>query len=162
MKKKYIIFSLIIILLVFFDQLSKLIIINKFELYDSIILINNFLKFYYLKNTGASFGILSGQTLLIIFISIFMIIYLIKEIKSKKDNNLLLISSSLIISGACGNLIDRIFRGYVIDFISFTLFNKEMPVFNLADIFISIGVIIYIIMIFMESSNERSNSKRRR
>ena len=91
-----------------------------------------------------------------------MIIYLIKEIKSKKDNNLLLISSSLIISGACGNLIDRIFREYVIDFISFTLFNKEMPVFNLADIFISIGVIIYIIMIFMESSNERSNSKRRR
>lgn len=159
MKKKYIIFSLTIILLTLFDQLSKIIVINNFELYDSVILINNFLKFYYLENTGASFGILNGYTLLIILISILMIIYLIKEIKNHKESNLLLISSSLIISGAFGNLIDRIFRGYVIDFISFTLFNREMPVFNLADTFITIGVILYIIMIFMESSNERNNSK---
>ena len=53
MKKKYIIFSIAIILLTLFDQISKIIIINNFELYDSVILINNFLKFYYLKNTGA-------------------------------------------------------------------------------------------------------------
>ena len=159
MKKKYIIFSIAIILLTLFDQISKIIVINNFKLYDSVILINNFLKFYYLKNTGASFGILSGKTLLIILISVVMIIYLIREIKNHKESNLLLVSSSLIISGAFGNLIDRVFRGYVIDFISFTLFNREMPVFNLADTFITIGVILYIIMIIMESSNERNNSK---
>ena len=159
MKKKYIIFSIAIILLTLFDQISKIIVINNFELYESVILINNFLKFYYLNNTGASFGILSGKTLLIILISILMIVYLIKEIKNHKESNLLLISSSLIISGAFGNLIDRVFRGYVIDFISFTLFNREMPVFNLADTFITIGVILYIIMIIMESSNVRNNSK---
>ena len=159
MKKKYIIFSIAIILLTLFDQISKIIVINNFKLYDSVILINNFLKFYYLNNTGASFGILSGKTLLIILISVVMIIYLIREIKNHKESNLLLVSSSLIISGAFGNLIDRIFRGYVIDFISFTLFNREMPVFNLADTFITIGVILYIIMIIMESSNERNNSK---
>ncbi len=159
MKKKYIIFSLTIILLTLFDQISKIIVVNNFELYDSVVLINNFLKFYYLKNTGASFGILSGKMVLIILINLIMIIYLIREIINHKESNLLLVSSSLIISGAFGNLIDRVFRGSVIDFISFTIFNREMPVFNLADTFITIGVILYIIMIFMESSDERDNSK---
>ena len=76
----------------------------------------------------------------------------------KSDNKILLFSSSLIISGAFGNLIDRIFRGYVIDFISFTLFKNEMPIFNIADIFITFGVGIYLVFLFMEGKNERVSS----
>ena len=78
----------------------------------------------------------------------------------KTNNKCGIISSSLIISGALGNLIDRLFRGYVVDFFSFTIFKKEMAIFNVADSFITIGVIIYIIVLFMEGKNERIKSKK--
>ena len=77
----------------------------------------------------------------------------------KTKNKLNLIACSLIISGSLGNLIDRVFRGYVIDFISFTLFKREMAIFNVADICITFGVILYIIIILKEGKNERVNSK---
>ena len=66
MKKKYYIILLINIVLILFDQLTKLLIVKNFDLYESKVLINNFLKLYYIRNTGASFGILSGQIILII------------------------------------------------------------------------------------------------
>ena len=114
--------------------------------------------FNYIQNIGISFGILSGMRFFIIGFSILIIGYMIYEfIKENKKINLIAIS--LIISGALGNLIDRVFRGYVVDFISFTLFKKEMSIFNVADSFITIGVIIYIICLFMEGKYERNSSK---
>ncbi len=154
MKKKYIIIILVLVLL---DQISKLIVINRFNVNDSLVLIDNFLKFCYIKNTGISFGMLSGSGIIIIILSLLIIGYMIYEF-IKSDNKILLFSSSLIISGAFGNLIDRIFRGYVIDFISFTLFKNEMPIFNIADIFITFGVGIYLVFLFMEGKNERVSS----
>ena len=161
MKKKYIISIVVIILLVFFDYLTKLLIINNFNVNESLVLINNFLEFYYIKNYGASFGMLSGQTIILILFTIVAIYYLISEIK-KSNSNLILLSSTLIIGGALGNLIDRLFRGYVIDFISFTLFNRQMPIFNLADIFITFGVIIYLYILIMEGKYERNSNRRRK
>ena len=81
------------------------------------------------------------------------------ELKKNINNKIFVISLSLIISGALGNLIDRIFRGYVVDFISFTLFNKEMAIFNIADIFITIGVTILLVRIFKEGKYERIRNK---
>ena len=112
MKKKYIISIIMIIILMFFDYLTKTLIINSFEVNDSMILIKDFLKFYYIKNYGASFGMLSGQTILLVIFTVVAIIYLFGEIKKSKSL-LLIFSSSLIIGGALGNLIDRVFRGYV-------------------------------------------------
>ncbi len=160
MKKKYYIILLINIVLILFDQLTKLLIVKNFDLYESKVLINNFLKLYYIRNTGASFGILSGQIILIVGVSILVLMYLIKQIKENKDNKLLLISGSLIISGAFGNLIDRIFRKYVVDFISFTFLGYDFAVFNVADIFITIGTILYIGVLLFEGKHERSKSRR--
>ena len=126
---------------------------------DKLILIDNFLKFYYIRNTGISFGILSNHTFIIICLTILIIIYMIYESIKNKNNKLLLVSSSLIISGAFGNLIDRLFRGYVVDFISFTLFKREMAIFNLADMFITFGIILYIIVLIVEGKNERNSNK---
>lgn len=162
MKKKYYLYIISIIILIFFDQLTKYIIVSNFTIGKSIILIKNFLKFCYINNYGASFGMLSGNTIILIVLTILILYYLLKEIKLNKDNNLLLISSTLIFSGALGNLIDRIFRGYVVDFISFTLFKNEMPIFNLADIFITFGVFIYLYIIIMEGKNERNSNRRRK
>lgn len=162
MKKKYYICIISVILLVFFDWLTKHLIVSSFALGKSIIIIKNFLKICYIKNYGASFGMLSGNTIVLIALTILILVYLFKEIKSNKNNNLLLMSSTLIFSGAIGNLIDRVFRGYVVDFISFTLFKREMPIFNLADIFITFGVLLYLYIIFMEGKNERNINRRRK
>ena len=82
--------------------------------------------------------------------------------KKNINNNLSLLSFSLILSGALGNLIDRVVRGYVVDYISFTLFNREMSVFNLADTYITIGVILLIYIVIKEGKNERVSSRKRK
>ena len=159
MKKKLYISILFILVLVLLDQLSKILIINSFNVNDELIIIDNFFKFNYIRNTGISFGILSNQKIIIICLSLLIIVYMIFESLKNKNNKLKLLSSSLIIGGALGNLIDRVFRGYVIDFISFTLFNREMAIFNIADMFITFGIILYIIILLLEGKNERNSSK---
>ena len=120
MKKKKIIIFILIILLVFFDYLTKYIVLNRFSVNESIIIIKNFLKFTYIKNTGAAFGLLSGNIIVLILITVVLLFYLLKEFKNSK-NKLNITAYTLIISGAIGNLIDRIFRKYVVDFISYYL-----------------------------------------
>jgi signal peptidase II len=156
MKKKNIIVVLCIILLIIFDQIIKFLIVNN--LYNNdIIIINNFLKLTYITNTGAALGILNNNIMFLIIISILLIWYLIKEINKENINTNNTISLSLILSGALGNLIDRIFRGYVVDYISFTLFNKEMPIFNLADILITFGIIILLYIVVKEGKNDKKS-----
>lgn len=157
--KKYFKIIILTILLIIFDQVSKLFITNYFEVGDSLTIINNFLKFLYIKNTGAAFGLFMNNIFILIIITNILLVYLIIELKKNINNKIFVISLSLIISGALGNLIDRIFRGYVVDFISFTLFNKEMAIFNIADIFITIGVTILLVHIFKEGKYERIRNK---
>jgi signal peptidase II len=130
MVKKILYISLII---VFLDQLTKFLTKEiNFEIFS-------FFKLLYITNTGAAFGIFKNYSILIIFISIIVIgllIYYINKIP-KEDY----IGYGLIIGGALGNLIDRIFFGYVRDFISIWIW----PIFNIADIAISIGIILIII-----------------
>lgn len=147
MKKVNIKTIFIILLLVIIDFISKLLVINLLK-DNTLIIIKNFLKFSYVKNYGAAFGILSGSVILLILLTIIFIYYIIKEIKNNSSNKLSMYSYILILSGALGNLIDRIFRGYVVDFISFRIFGREMAVFNIADSFITIGAILLIISMF--------------
>lgn len=157
MKKKSILIIISVIILILVDQLTKFFVVKYFNVNDYLIIIKDFLKFFYIRNTGAAFGLLSGLTIVLSIVSIILIFYIVKEIKNE-NNNLVLCSYTLILSGAIGNLIDRIFRKYVVDFISFTLFNREMAIFNVADIFITFGVIIFIYNMIKEEINERRNS----
>ena len=159
MKKRYIKYFIIVILLTFLDQLTKYIVVNSFNVGEMKILINNFLKFYYIRNTGASFGIFSNQNIFLIVLTLLLVIYIIYDTFKSKKSNIRFISTALILSGAFGNLIDRVLRKYVVDFISFTLFNHEMAIFNVADIYITFGVLLYIYIIFMEGKYERNSSK---
>ena len=136
MKIKHFIIGIIIILV---DQLSKILISNK-----NILIIKNFLELNYTQNTGGAFGI-GRINIILIFSIIFIIgivIFLIKENKNITNY----IPFILILSGSLGNLIDRILRGYVIDFIDIKLFN--FPNFNIADISIVLGIIILLYKIF--------------
>lgn len=148
MKKKYLYIILFVIGLVFIDQISKLLVVNYLN--NEIVLINNFFSLEYVKNTGAAFGYFSGNIFLLIIVTIGLIIYLISELKNNIDKKLNVIFTLLIIAGAIGNLIDRVFRGFVVDFISFILFNNQMPVFNIADIFVTCGVLGLIFVMFKE------------
>lgn len=158
MKKKRVFIYIGIIILIVLDQITKFIVVKNFELNESVILIKNFLRFLYIRNTGAAFGIFKGNLVVLILFSIVLLYYVIKELNKGKDI-LNLITYSLIFSGAVGNLIDRVFRKYVVDFISFTILGHDMAIFNVADMYITFGVILFIINMIKEGKNERSSSK---
>ena len=129
------------------DQASKYSVINYLN--KDIEVINNFFYLIYTKNNGAAFSILTGKRLFLIIITLLiigsLIYYIIKnEISSKIE----ILAFSLIIGGSLGNLIDRITRGYVVDFISVKIFGYHFPIFNIADSLICIGVFILLIIQF--------------
>jgi signal peptidase II len=123
-----------------------MIVSSNMNLYESIKIFNNF-NITYVQNNGAAFSILSGNVFLLIIIS-FIILYLIYMYVLKDQKNEFL--SILLIGGIISNLVDRIIRGYVIDFIDIKIFNYNFPVFNIADICIVIGTIFLIIKILKE------------
>lgn len=133
-----------IIILLFLDQLIKYLIVKNMYIGQEITIIKNFLNITYVTNNGAAFNILSGNTILLIALAIIVIIYIIKNIKNleKKER----IIYEILISGILGNLIDRIFRGHVIDYIAFKIFGIEMAIFNLADTYIVCSCILLLIM----------------
>jgi len=142
MKKKIYIFSFIFLII---DFISKIIIQNYMTLNSSIPIIKNFFSITYVRNIGAAFSILSGKQLFLIILGIIILIGIIYYVNKDKLNNLKVIYYSLLIGGIIGNLIDRIIYNSVIDFLDFKIFGYDYPIFNLADTFICIGVILIII-----------------
>ena len=144
-KQQRLYFIFLSLLICFLDQFSKYIIsIN----YKSII--NKDLIFFtieYLKNYGAAFNIFSGSRILLSSVSIFFslgLIYLI--LKYNINRTIDLLSYTFILGGTMGNGIDRIFKGYVIDFINLNFIN--FAVFNIADVAINIGLILILYNFF--------------
>lgn len=128
------------------DLVSKLVVSNYLILYKNYVLIGGFFNLTYVKNTGAAWSILSGRINLLIIISLIVIILgFVYAYKNKPKNKYVKIAYAMILGGSIGNLFDRIVYGYVIDFLDLNLFGYNYPIFNLADSFIVIGVIIYVI-----------------
>lgn len=135
-------------ILLVIDQISKLLVIKLLERSSSIELIKNFFYLTYTHNNGAAFSILTGQRVFLILIAIIILIILFYYLrKNKVEGKIERLAFSFIIGGALGNLIDRILRGYVIDFIDVKIFKYNFPVFNLADTFIVVGVILLLIIL---------------
>lgn len=148
--------SVLTVILVIVDQVVKFLVSTYLNYIDVIP------KFLYLsleKNYGVAFSMLWNNRLLILIISLLLILFLIyllnKDYLSKgKNNKLLNVTYGLLFGGILGNLIDRIVRGYVIDYIGVYIINYKFPVFNLADSFITIGVILMIISTFKEEKKQ--------
>ena len=134
----YLLLSIIIILS---DQITK----HLISLYK-VSLINKDLYFFkidYIKNFGAAFNLFSGNRLFLSLISLIISIILVSLILNKNNlNKIDLLSYSFILGGTIGNGIDRINKGYVIDFININFI--DFPVFNIADISINIGLLFII------------------
>ena len=142
--------GLLILILFIFDQYSKYLIRINFDLFQQKSVFY-FLDFVYVPNYGVAFNILNNESLnlgfvfsLLVFLICFYLVWLI-FINQERPNKIQLISLSLILAGGFGNLFDRVLLGHVVDFIAIT-FNPY--VFNLADVFITIGIVLYLINYF--------------
>ena len=137
-----------VILFLLIDQVSKGLINLNMDLNQSIGIIPNFFNLTYVHNEGAAFSILMGGRWFFIIAAIIALnIIFIFFIKDKKLKTIETITYALLIAGIIGNLIDRVLYGYVIDFLDFNIFGYDFAIFNLADSFIVIAVIMLIILL---------------
>ena len=149
------------LLVLLIDIGSKLIIHRYISVGESIELIRNFFNLTYVRNTGVAWSIFENKMILIIIVSALIITIMIGYIyKERPKESILKIAYALILGGAIGNFLNRIVYGYVIDFIDIRIFGYNYPIFNLADTFIVIGVIILIIFTWRHS-DDRGNSRRK-
>ena len=136
-KKKLIIIIGIILFLIVIDQVTKIV------FYQDMQVIPNVLKFTKVQNTGGAFGVGQNSTLTFIITNIIVLGIIIRfmMVQQEQIDKKTYFALCLIIAGGVGNLIDRIVRGYVVDFIDFSQVIK-FPVFNIADCYIVIGWIM--------------------
>ncbi|TET65229.1 MAG: signal peptidase II [Candidatus Aminicenantes bacterium] len=157
-------YFLFILFFLIVDQLTKLIISRSIGLNNSLSVIPGFFDLVHVRNKGAIFGIFSrsGSQLVHILLMLASLVALALVIyyffKTAISEKLLKISLSLILAGALGNLIDRIFRGYVIDFLDFSIKGWHWPSFNVADSCISVGALLLIFILFFKRSPKCSQS----
>jgi signal peptidase II len=146
MKRKYWVLLICFVFIFALDQYTKYQVQQRIRLYQTIKVIDGFFNLTHLRNTGGAFGILGGGkggvgSLFFIVVSLAavgIILYLFHKLKEHEQ--ILSLSLSLILSGAIGNLIDRIRYGEVVDFIDFHFFSYHWPAFNIADSAITIGI----------------------
>lgn len=149
-----------ILFLIGIDQLSKYIVVLNLKGNEPLIIIDNFLSFFYLENRGAAFGILQGRKMIFSIITIIVLIVLFSVLYKNYHHNssMLKFTASLLIGGSIGNFIDRIRLDYVVDFISLNIFGYDFAVFNIADMFIVIGTLLLVIMIILHDNPSKEKN----
>lgn len=156
MKSKQKIYSIASIVIMV-DLILKFIVSSKLVENYIIKVIPNFFSIYYLKNTGAAFSILQDSTPFLVILSALILLVLNNYIDKEKDlNKISEISLGMVIGGIFGNMIDRIINHSVTDFISFRIFNYNFPVFNIADIGITVGVFLLLISVLKDCRKEKN------
>lgn len=134
-------FLLISVLSVGLDQITKLWVLHSLRLVESVPLIEGVFHLTYVENRGAAFGIFQNQRWIFIVLTIAVVLLVLYAVYIRKfQNKMFLVCGALVCGGAVGNLIDRIFRGVVVDMFDFRLIH--FPVFNVADICVCVGVIL--------------------
>ena len=146
---------IVIFVLTLLDQGSKHLVLTGLKGSSDIILIPGVLQLRYLENRGMAFGLFEGKIpvfviLCLLFFGVFAYIY--ARIPRTTYYLPLAAVSLVMVSGALGNFIDRVFRGYVVDFIYFSLIN--FPVFNMADIYVVCSGILLVILVCFKYKNE--------
>ncbi|PFA23998.1 MULTISPECIES: signal peptidase II [Bacillus cereus group] len=145
------IYYLIALFVIAIDQVSKWLIVKNMELGTSIPIIDNVLYITSHRNRGAAWGILEGQMWFFYIITIVFVGFIVVYMKKYAKTDMLLgVSLGLILGGAIGNFIDRVFRQEVVDFIHVYIFSYNYPVFNIADSALCIGVVLIIIQTLLE------------
>jgi signal peptidase II len=153
MRTKY--YYFLIVGIVALDQLTKFLIAANLSQFQSVTIIPGFFKLVHVKNNGAIFGFLSNSgkpwvfiaLTIISFIALLLVIYYFHIVPAK--DKVFKFALALILAGALGNLIDRIIRGYVVDFLHFYVKRWQWPSFNIADSCITIGALLLLYIFFI-------------
>lgn len=147
--------------LIIIDQITKVQILNHFNLHESKVIIPDFFNFTYVRNPGAAFGFLRDAPenfkntffLLLTPVMVAFLTFLLVTIEKQKTFQIAAICS--IIGGAIGNYIDRLKFNYVVDFLDFYFGKWHYPAFNVADMAIVCGVFVLMILTFIEDSKKK-------
>lgn len=156
--KKYAWGLLLTILLTVVDQVTKILSKNYLENTSGRDLIPGVFRLEYLENRGAAFGIFQEQRILLLFVTFLILailIYCYHKIPAKRKFFPIQLVLLLITAGAIGNMIDRIFRNYVIDFLYFKLI--DFPIFNVADCYVVIGSVLFVLLVLFYYKDEDLN-----
>lgn len=154
--KKIGIISLIVIII---DRILKVLVTNNFVLNVRNKIIDGFFYITNCHNEGAAFSLFSGNVLFLIFITLIVLFLIYRTINKENVNKIGILAYGLLLGGILGNLYDRIFYGYVIDYLDFRIFKFNFAIFNLADAAIVIGAILLIV--FEGSDNDGRKNKDR-
>ncbi len=150
------IYYVIVLFVIAIDQISKWLIVKNMELGTSIPIIDNVLYITSHRNRGAAWGILENKMWFFYIITVVFVVFIVFYMKKyAKTDRLLGISLGLILGGAIGNFIDRVFRQEVVDFIHVYIFSYNYPVFNIADSALCIGVVLIIIQTLLEGKKAK-------
>ena len=160
MKPKYLILSIISVVVLFLDQATKIFIDRTMDLHSTITVVENFFNITYIRNKGAAFGFLAESSFRLPFFILISIIAVVVIIgifrKLRPDQKLTAVSLSLIFAGALGNLIDRVRLGEVIDFIYVHWYEHYWPAFNVADSAICVGVFLLALDMLRDEQRKKS------
>ena len=141
------------------DQWTKWAIVKSIKLNETVEMINHFFYLTYVQNTGAGFSMFAhagmGFFAVLTLIALVAMVYMF----FKTNDSRYQICLSLVFSGAIGNFIDRMSLGYVRDFFSFYIFGYPFPVFNVADICITVGIALILISMFIDDKKEQAKWK---
>lgn len=155
------IWMIVIAAAVLADQLTKQLVVHFLDRDEPFEIIKGIFRFTYVENRGAAFGMLDDNRWVFMIISTVAIVgLLIYMWKFCPENKLLRFGLSLVIGGGIGNMIDRIFLGYVIDFLDFCAFpNLWRWVFNVADACVCVGVALVVLYLIMDIIRETKKEK---
>lgn len=163
MKPKYLVLLLLTPLVLVIDQLTKIYVDRSMQLYQSIPVIDGLFSITYLRNKGAAFSFLANASWRLpffIFVSFVAVVAILVAFgKLRDDQRLAAVSLTLILSGAIGNLIDRIRLGEVIDFLDVYWRSHHWPAFNVADSAICVGVALLALDMFREERRLKQATK---
>ncbi len=145
-----------VIILIAFDRFTKNLALTGLKDTAGIDLISGVLRLEYVENRGAAFGVMQGMQSILLIVTLFILIFVVyaySRIPDDKRYLILRILAVFIIAGAIGNMIDRMIYQFVVDFVYFQLIN--FPVFNVADIYISVSVIVlFVLVLFYYKDDE--------
>lgn len=149
-------YYLIALVVVALDQLTKWLVVRNMTEGQSITVIEDLFYITSHRNQGAAWGILQGQMWFFYIITIGVIIGIVYYLeKQAKGNKLFSLSLALLLGGAIGNFIDRLFRKEVVDFLNTYIFQYDFPIFNIADAALTIGVGMMIITMLLDERREK-------
>ncbi|SDJ03283.1 signal peptidase II [Salimicrobium halophilum] len=144
------------LLIIAIDQITKWLVTVLMDVGEQVPVVDSFLYLTSHRNEGAAWGILQGQMTFFYIITVIIVAFLIYYLHTQgKENKATGVALALLLAGAIGNFIDRLFRKEVVDFVDMYIGSYNYPIFNVADASLTIGVILFLIATLMEEKKQK-------